>query len=91
MSQSNSSPRQPVDKFADGNVNVSIWENSGVKGAFRSATIQLRYKDGNEWKTGSSFGPTDLVHLESAAREARKRIKDWQRENKAGASPKHTA
>ena len=45
---------QPVDKFTDGSVHVSIFENDGPKGAFRAATIQLRYKDKNddEWKTG---------------------------------------
>ena len=45
--------RKPVDKFTDGRVHVSIWENSGVKGAFRAATFQLRYKDQrDEWQTG---------------------------------------
>ena len=83
MSKSNSSSRQPVDKFTDGHVHVSIWENEGAKGAFRSATIQLRYKDGSDWKTGASYGPTDLEHLESAAKEARRRIKAWQQENKS--------
>jgi hypothetical protein len=37
--------KQPVDKFTEGNVHVAIWENDGPRGAFRSATIQLRYKD----------------------------------------------
>lgn len=91
MPNSNSSPRQPVDKFTDGHVHVSIWENEGVKGAFRSATVQLRYKDGNEWKTGSSYGPADLKHLESAAKEARTRIEKWQRENKACPETKPSA
>jgi len=72
----------PVDKFTDGHVQVSIWENNSV-GAFRAATVQLRYKDGEQWKTGTSYGPTDLEHLESAAREARKRIREWQQENKS--------
>jgi hypothetical protein len=65
--------RKPVDKFTDGRVHVSIWENSGVKGAFRTATFQLRYKDSNEeWQTGHSFGAFDLKYLENAAREAPK-------------------
>jgi hypothetical protein len=84
-------PRQPVDKFTDGHVQVSIWENEGVKGAFRAATIQLRYKDGNDWKTGTSYGPTDLEHLETAAREARRRIREWQQESRGGSAPKHAA
>jgi hypothetical protein len=91
MSNSSSSSRQPVDKFTDGHVHVSIWENQGVKGAFRSATIQLRYKDGNDWKTGTSFGAVDLKHLEGAAKEARARIEKWQQENKASAAPRNAA
>jgi len=91
MPKSNTSPRQPVDKFTEGHIHVSIWENQGVKGAFRSATIQLRYKDGDEWKTGSSYGPVDLKHLESAAKEARTRIEKWQQENKASDAPKNAA
>jgi hypothetical protein len=74
---------QPVDKFTDGPVHVSIFENEGPRGAFRAATIQLRYKDkSNEWQTGSSFGLGDLKHLERAAKEARTRIENWQQHNK---------
>lgn len=92
MPKSDSAPRQPVDKFTDGHVHVSIWENEGVKGAFRAATVQLRYKDEKKgWQTGASYGVTDLEHLESAAREAGLRIKKWQQENKTGASPKNAA
>ena len=76
--------RKPVDKFTDGRVHVSIWENSGVKGAFRTATFQLRYKDQHdERQTGHSFGSSGLKHLESAGREAHKRIENWHQANKA--------
>jgi hypothetical protein len=80
---------QPVDKFTDGSVHVSIFENDGIKGAFRAATIQLRYKDKNddEWKTGGSYSVADLKHLERAAREARTRIENWQQRNKASNGP----
>lgn len=75
--------RKPVDKFQDGSVHVSIWEKVGVKGAFRTASFQLRYRDSqNEWQTGSSFSTADLKHLERAAREARTRIENWQQANK---------
>lgn len=65
---------KPVEKFTVEGVNVSIWENQGPKGAFRTATIQLRYKDGDEWKESRSFGPKDLERIEKAALEARQRI-----------------
>jgi hypothetical protein len=67
----------PVDSFSDGPVQVSIWENKSAKGAFRAATLQLRYKDGDDWKTALSYGANDLLHLEAAAREARRRITAW--------------
>lgn len=69
--------QKPVDSFSDGPVQVSIWENPSAKGAFRAATLQLRYKDGDDWKTGTSYGANDLLHLEAAAREARRRITSW--------------
>jgi hypothetical protein len=74
-----SAARKPVEKFHDDPVHVSIWENAGVKGAFRTASFQLRYKDPkNQWQTGYSYGASDLRHMESAAREARERIERWQ-------------
>jgi hypothetical protein len=92
MQQSEAEKPKPVDKFTDGRVHVSIWENSGVKGAFRTATFQLRYKDEHdEWHTGTSFGTSDLKHLENAAREARTRIENWQKANKALEQPKSAA
>jgi hypothetical protein len=74
--------RRPIDKFVNGPIHVSIWENLGPKGAFRVATLQLRYKDENKgWTTGKSYGASDLQHLELAAREARLRIENWQQRN----------
>jgi hypothetical protein len=77
----NSGPK-PVDKFQDGPVHVSIWENQGTKGAFRTASFELRFKDSDEqWKTGRSYSVSGLKHLEIAAREARTRIESWQQAN----------
>jgi len=85
-----STARKPVDKFHDGPVHVSIWENAGAKGAFRTASFQLRYRDQqNEWQTGYSYSASDLQHLENAAREARARIEHWQAGNKAKPEPGH--
>ena len=74
--------KRPIDKFVNGPIHVSIWENLGPKGAFRVATMQLRYKDEKKgWTTGKSYGASDLRHLENAAREARLRIENWQQRN----------
>lgn len=83
---------KPVDKFTDGRVHVSIWENTGVQGAFRTATFQLRYRDQEKgWQTGHSFGASDLKHLENAAKEARTRIQNWTQANKTKQSPQAAA
>lgn len=75
--------RKPVEKFHEGPVHVSIWENTGPNGAFRTASFQLRYKDRDEqWQTSHSYSASDLRHLESAAGEARSRIERWQQQNK---------
>ena len=81
-------PNKPVDKFTEGPVHVSIWENNGAKGAFRSASFELRYRnDQNEWQTGRSYGVSNLKHLESAACEARSRIETWQQTQAAKPAP----
>ena len=36
----------------------------------------------NPWQTGHSYSLSDLKHLEAAAKEARTRIENWQREKK---------
>jgi hypothetical protein len=84
--------KKPVDKFRQGGVQVSIWENNSIKGAFRAATVQLRYKDPEKgWQTGKSYGLADLENLETAAREARTRIRNWQEQNKAASAAKTAA
>jgi len=70
--------RKPADKFHEGPVHVSIWENTGPKGAFRTASFEIRYKKADQWQTSHSYGAGDLKHMETAAKEARTRIEQWQ-------------
>jgi hypothetical protein len=73
-----STGQKPVDKFRDGPVHASIWENQGPKGAFRTASFELRYKDSEQqWQSGHSYSDSALLHLEKAANEARSRIEKW--------------
>ena len=84
-----STGQKPVDKFHDGPVHVSIWENLGAKGAFRTASFELRYKDDQQqWQTGRSYTASTLKHLETAAREARSRIESWQQAQPAKPAPR---
>ena len=68
---------KPADKFREGPVHVSIWENQGVNGTFRVASFELRYKKDEQWQTSHSYGASDLIFLENAAKEARHRIESW--------------
>lgn len=80
---------KPVDKLNVENIQISIWENRGQKGAFRTATIQLRYQDkeSGEWKNGKNFGERDLENLETAAREARERIRKFKADTGSKPAP----
>ena len=48
--------REPVDKFQDGPVQVSIFQNPSSKGDFRTATLEARYKDKDgQFQTSHSY------------------------------------
>ena len=86
---SDSAAQKPVEKFRDGPVHASIWENQGAKGAFRIASFELRYRDRDgQWQGGHSYTSPALLHLESAAREAHLRIERWQQSNRQHSSPR---
>ncbi len=73
----NSTARRPADTARVGNVEIAIWRNQGSSGDFYTASAPtIRYKDGEEWKNGSSYGMTDLLSLAEAAREASAKIRD---------------
>ena len=75
--QSQASARRPVDTAKVGNVEIAIWKNHNERGDFYTASApSLRYKDGEQWKEGSSYGAIDLLALAEAAREASAKIRD---------------
>jgi hypothetical protein len=72
--------KKPVDTIRVGNVEIPIWRNEGTKGEFLVGGIpSIRYKDGEEWKGGSSFNRHDLLDLAEAARETAMKIRDLQK------------
>lgn len=85
--EGSSATRRPVENVRHGNVEIAIWRNNGDKGPFYSAsTPAIRYKEGEEWKDGSSFGRHDLLDLAEAAREAATKIRDLQKTRTQGPS-----
>lgn len=72
--------RRPEATARVGNVEIAIWRNHGSSGDFYSASAPtIRYKEGDEWKTGSSYGMLDLLSLAEAAREASSKIRELSR------------
>lgn len=87
MSAAAAPARKPADRFREGPVHVSIWENDGINGTFRTASFEIRFKKGEDWQSGTSYGLSELAHLEIAAKQARTRIEQWRRDG-AHWSPK---
>jgi hypothetical protein len=71
------SGRRPEFTVRVGNVEIAGWRNHGSNGEFiTSSAPTIRYKDGEEWKNGTSYGMTDLLSLAEAAREASAKIRE---------------
>ena len=85
--EASSATRRPVENIRHGNVEIAIWRNASAKGDFYSAsTPTIRYKEGEEWKEGSSFGRHDLLDQAEASREAATKIRDLQKTRAQGQS-----
>jgi hypothetical protein len=55
---------KPIKTIGAGQVSISKWENEGKEGMKNiSFTLQKSYKDGEDWKTTSSYFERDLVNL----------------------------
>ena len=69
--------RRPEFTVKVGNVEIAGWKNKGTSGEFYTASSPtIRYKDGDEWKEGSSYGALDLLSLAECAREASAKIRE---------------
>ena len=65
------SARRPEFTVRVGNVEIAGWKNQGSSGEFYTTSAPtIRYKEGEQWKDGSSYGALDLLALAEAAREA---------------------
>ena len=59
---------QPPEKqFRIGSVSASVFANTvdgdgNRKRKIRNVNLQRRYKDGDDWKSSSSFGLADIPH-----------------------------
>jgi hypothetical protein len=68
----------PTHQILIGSVKAAIWKNTTEKGDQFNVTLSRLYKDGEVWKSTSSFGKDDLLALAKVADKAH----DWVCEQK---------
>ena len=65
---------QPVAKFRDRAIEVSVWENEGEKGKWYTVKMERSYKDNDDaWQKTSSLNGDDCLkaaHLYTKAHDA---------------------
>lgn len=60
---------KPIKKFTAGGISAAIWKNTRKTGKgqefdVESVTLDRRYKDGDDWKSTSSFKVNDLPKIQ---------------------------
>ena len=67
----NQTKNQPIETYKANGVELSIWQNRGQNGDYRTATIQRSFKDANgNWKSTRTLRLNDLAILAALASEA---------------------
>lgn len=62
QSRSGDAKQKPVHEVRMGRIKAAIWANESENGTRHNVTITRLYKDGDDWKTSTSFG-RDELHL----------------------------
>jgi len=62
--------KRPVHEVRIGSVKAAIWRNDGSNGPWHGVSFERVYRDGNEWKSSTSFGRDDLLVLAKLADQA---------------------
>jgi hypothetical protein len=58
--RSSDAKQKPVHEIRMGRIKAAIWANETDNGTRHNVTITRLYKDGDEWKTSTSFGREEL-------------------------------
>lgn len=63
---------QPLTRFTNGKIQLSVWENDGAKGKYHSIKIGKRYKDPKtgEWRDSGGFFAGELSQLQGLLQQA---------------------
>ena len=74
QNKSEKATNRPLHTIRYGAVKAAIWRNVVDNGSaprpIYNVTFSRSYKDGNDWKDSSGFGPDDLLVLAKIANDA---------------------
>lgn len=59
--------QRPAHEVRLGRIKATIWANQNDNGTWYNVTLSRSYKDGDEWKSSSSFGRDELLTVAEAA------------------------
>jgi hypothetical protein len=68
--------QRPAHEIRLGRIKATIWANHGETGTWYNVTLSRTYKDGDEWKSSSSFGRDQLLTVAKVADLANSWIHD---------------
>lgn len=82
---------RPVQEIRIGAIRAAIWRNETESGVRHNVTFERIYRDGEEWRSTSSFGRDDLLLLGKVADQAHTWIHGQGRETTTSSSSGSTA
>ena len=59
--------QRPAHEIRLGRIKATIWANQGDNGSWYNVVLSRNYKDGDEWKSSSSFGRDELLTVAKVA------------------------
>ena len=77
--KTNNTPKtQPAHQIRSRAVKAALWRNATDKGTFYNITLERLYKDGEVWKSASSFGIGDTGDVETVLKQTREWVQAQQ-------------
>ncbi|MEM5476030.1 hypothetical protein [Pacificibacter sp. AS14] len=83
MTDTQNTPKRPIDKHRDGALEVAIWKQESDKGPFYTSERTRAYQDNNgDWQKSHSIPERDLLRaarLDQKAYESIQKMRDQDR------------
>ena len=59
--------KAPVHEIRVGKIRAAIWENETQNGSLHNVTLSRSYREGETWKSSTSFGRDELLLVAKVA------------------------